>query len=124
MKQVESLNDKFHTLDKNGQKQFLCEVLGDDWAGVVRGLSSAVLPQLWTMVKKSSYGQKALSTLRDYLGLDLNDDHVVLGNTFNRNASYQRAVNWSDFSSSYASGICKYDGVNIQAITSMLMPEY
>lgn len=85
---METLNDKFHTLDKNEQKQFLCEVLGDDWAGVIRGISSAVLPQLWTMVKKSSYGQKALSTLRDYLGLDLNDDHVVLGNAFNRNASY------------------------------------
>lgn len=62
--------------------------------------------------------------LKDYLGLDLNDDQLITGTSFSRNASYQRAINWSDFSQSFASGVCAYDGVNTQAICSILMPEY
>lgn len=76
------------------------------------------------MAKNSSYGKKALSILKDYLGIDLNDDNnMVLGPYFSRNASSARTIEWSDFSPNYASEISAYDGVNTQAIASMLMPE-
>lgn len=76
------------------------------------------------MAKNSSYGKKALSILRDYLGLDLNDDsNTVLGPFFSRNASTAKTVDWADFSSGYASEISAFDGVNTQALASILMPE-
>lgn len=65
-----------------------------------------------------------MGLLRDYLGIDINDDSLVLGPHFQRAASYQRQLNWADFSSKYASESSSYDGVSTQAICSMLFPEY
>jgi len=47
------------------------------------------------MVKNSSYGQKALKLLKDYAGVDLNDDKPgFLGNPFTFDPSLRRGIQW------------------------------
>lgn len=103
----------FAQLSVQQQRTILAEILVDDWAPVIKSISTSALPHIWNMAKNSSYGKKALSILRDYLGLDLNDDsNTVLGPFFSRNASTAKTVDWADFSSGYAGEISAFDGVN------------
>lgn len=100
-------------------------LLSDDWAPAIRTISTTALPIIWSMVKNSSYGQKALKLLKDYAGVDLNDDKPgFLGNPFTFDPSLRRGIQWDEMSDSYAFESRNYDGVSTQAISSILFPEY
>lgn len=92
---------------------------------MVKSISQAALPLIWGMLKNSSYGKRALKLLKDYSGVDLNDDKPgYLGNPFTFDPSLRRGIMWDEMSESYAMEARNYDGVSTQAIASILFPEF
>lgn len=107
------MDPNFSKLDYSSQRQLLAEILADDWAPIIRGVATAALPHIWSAVKHSNLGRKAMNLLRDYLGVELNDDNPgVLGPHFQRNLTTSRNIDWADFNPNYAASVCAFDGVN------------
>lgn len=108
------LDQTFNSLDTNDQKKVLATILTDDWAPVIKATMSTALPAIWNLLKRTSYIQRALATLKDYTGVDLNDDNGnYLGNHFTTNVSNLRSLQWDELSPDYARESRAYDGVSI-----------
>lgn len=103
----------FLRLQADEKKAVLTSVLGDDWAPVIKGIAEVALPRLWSVLKGTKYAQKALRVLRDYTGIDLNDDSAgQYGNQFTFNPTISRSLQWDEMSVEYNRESRAYDGVS------------
>lgn len=80
---------------------------------MVKTLAKTALPIVWSQLKKTKYAQAALQALKEYTGIDLNDDTGGFGNRFSFEPRNMRTLNWCDLSEDYRAGTRAYDGVSI-----------
>lgn len=73
---------KYDLSKSDDLRGLLIAIGGDDWSSLARGAASFVLPHLWKWAKNTNRGQQIIKGLRDYAGIDLNDDQSYLGNHF------------------------------------------
>lgn len=85
------LDKAFDSMDIGAQRKVLSMILADDWAPVIKTAATHALPIIWNMLKSTPYVKKALSVLKDYTGVDLNDQNAnYMGNQFTNNISNLR----------------------------------
>jgi hypothetical protein len=90
---ISKVEPQFLAMSFEDQKRVLARIVVDDWAPAVKHIAQATLPIVWKAIKRSDYGQKAIQVLRDYTGIDLNDNP---SNTdFTLNASMSPTSDWS-----------------------------
>jgi hypothetical protein len=55
---------EFKKLGRTDRMHVLSAVLGDDWSTALKAVASAALPHVWSSLKNTTYGRKAISALK------------------------------------------------------------
>lgn len=61
-------------------RDVLISIGGDDWGTLMKTAAVHVLPHLWKWAKGTTRGKQIINGLKEYAGIDLNDDQQYLGN--------------------------------------------
>lgn len=86
------MHKRFQALTPREKKELLSDIIADDipsaLLSVIKTASPYVLNHVWSKVKDTSLVSKARKYLKDYLGVDLNDDRTAISMPdFNINSS-------------------------------------
>lgn len=80
-KAIDTMDRDFAKLTPAEQRHAMATVLADDLPGALAGIASAALPVIWHHVKQTPLVRRALTTLSNITGVDLNDSRAgYLGN--------------------------------------------